>query len=91
MNDGLQDGMRDHYNRQVRASDVNVERRLDREPFDFREYLQKTENAYGRRELQMQKLSRMVGVDEHGCVLPPSKGMTIDRSPNQFWKSSSSK
>lgn len=36
LNVGLQDGMLAHYNEQARASDVNVEARLDREPFDFR-------------------------------------------------------
>ena len=33
---GLQDGMLAHYKEQARAPDVNVEARLDREPFDYR-------------------------------------------------------
>lgn len=35
----LQDGMLAHYLSQARASDVNVESRLDREPFDYQEIL----------------------------------------------------
>ena len=35
----LQDGMLAHYLTQVGASDVNVEARLEREPFDYREML----------------------------------------------------
>jgi hypothetical protein len=33
----LQDGMLAHYQQQAKASDVNVERRLEREPFDWRQ------------------------------------------------------
>jgi hypothetical protein len=32
----LQDGMLAYYLEQAKASDVNVEARLEREPFDFR-------------------------------------------------------
>lgn len=35
----LQDGMLAHYQAQARASDANVEARLDREPFDYRDVL----------------------------------------------------
>jgi hypothetical protein len=34
--DALQDGMLRHYLAQVQSSDVNVERRIDAEPFDYR-------------------------------------------------------
>ena len=42
----LQDGLLSHYQAQARASDGNVEARLDREPFDYREYLRRTGEAY---------------------------------------------
>jgi hypothetical protein len=32
----MQDGMLAHYLAQAKAADVNVEARIDREPFDFR-------------------------------------------------------
>jgi hypothetical protein len=31
----LQDGMLEYYQQQAKASDVNVEKRIDSEPFDF--------------------------------------------------------
>ena len=46
MTKGLADGMLKHYLTQARASDRNVEARLEREPFDYREYLRRTERAY---------------------------------------------
>ncbi len=42
---GLQDGMLQHYLEQARASDGNVEPRLEREPFDYREYLRRVEES----------------------------------------------
>ena len=45
-NVGLQDGMRDYYLTQARASDANVEARLDKEPFDYRGYLRRLEQQY---------------------------------------------
>ncbi len=35
---GLQDGMLAHYLSQARSSDANVEARIEREPFDFRDH-----------------------------------------------------
>jgi hypothetical protein len=37
----LQDGLLAHYLSQAAASDSNVEPRLDREPFDYREMLRR--------------------------------------------------
>ncbi|MGA7384507.1 MAG: hypothetical protein WBW81_07395 [Methylocella sp.] len=34
---GLQDGMLAHYLAQAKMSDTNVEARIEKEPFDFRE------------------------------------------------------
>ena len=42
----LQDGLLSHYQAQARASDSNVEARLEREPFDYREYIRRTGDAY---------------------------------------------
>ncbi len=42
----LQDGMLLHYQSQARASDVNVEARLEREPFDYRAHLAHLEKNY---------------------------------------------
>ena len=42
----MQDGILAHYLSQARASDGNVEARLDREPFDYREYIRRTGEAY---------------------------------------------
>jgi hypothetical protein len=42
----LQDGMLAFYLSQARASDVNVEKRLESEPFDYREYIRRTSDAY---------------------------------------------
>ncbi len=42
----LQDGLLTYYLSQARASDGNVEPRLEREPFDYREYLRRTGDAY---------------------------------------------
>lgn len=41
----LQDGMLAHYIEQAKASDANVEARLEREPFDYRDM---NETLYGR-------------------------------------------
>lgn len=38
----LQNGMLAYYLAQARASDGNIEPRLEREPFDYREYLRRT-------------------------------------------------
>ena len=35
----LQDGMLSYYLEQAKASDVNVEKRIDSEPFDYRDYV----------------------------------------------------
>jgi hypothetical protein len=35
----LQDGMLSYYLEQAKASDVNVEKLLDSQPFDYRDYL----------------------------------------------------
>ncbi len=43
----LQDGMLAHYLSQAGASDVNVEKRLAREPFDYREMLRQRKAAGG--------------------------------------------
>ncbi len=42
----LQDGLLAYYKEQARASDANVEARLDREPFDYRAYLARLEKDY---------------------------------------------
>ncbi len=42
----LQDGLLAHYQAQARASDVNVEARLEKEPFDWRDYLRRTGESY---------------------------------------------
>lgn len=44
--DALQDGMLKHYLSQAPASDSNVEARLDREPFDCRDYYRRLEKWY---------------------------------------------
>lgn len=36
---GLQDGMLEYYQQQAKASDVNVEKRIDSEPFNYADYL----------------------------------------------------
>jgi hypothetical protein len=50
----LQDGMLRYYQEQARASDVNVEARLDREPFDYREVM--------RRPTKRQAASSLAGI-----------------------------
>ena len=35
----LQDGMLSYYLEQAKASDVNVEKRIDSEPFNYRDHL----------------------------------------------------
>jgi hypothetical protein len=46
MTKGLADGMLKHYLTQARASDRNVETRLEREPFDYREYMKALDEKY---------------------------------------------
>lgn len=40
------------------------------------------------REEDHKRVSAMAGVDEHGCILPPPDGATIDQSPTPYWKTS---
>jgi hypothetical protein len=42
----MQDGMLAYYQSQAAASDSTVEPRLEREPFDYREYLLKQQKTY---------------------------------------------
>ena len=38
------------------------------------------------REEDHKRVSAMAGLDEHGSILPPPDGATIDQSPSPYWK-----
>lgn len=38
---GLQDGLREWLNEQAKSAEANVEKRIEREPFDFRREMKK--------------------------------------------------
>jgi hypothetical protein len=44
---GLQDGMLNYYLAQAKAADSNVEKRVDLEPFDFRDHLRAKKRSAG--------------------------------------------
>jgi hypothetical protein len=62
---GLQDGLLAYYLAQVGASDVNVERRLEREPFDYRSLVR------GDGDRAAREAHRGVGVLDQAGELPP--------------------
>jgi hypothetical protein len=77
----LQDGMLSYYLEQAKASDVNVEKRIDSEPFDYHELIARA------RESERSSYIHDFPIRNAPCqIFPPlsiiAPSLSIEKEPN---------